>query len=154
MNADSGWEENGTFGLGNYDYWYIVSNRNQVYLSYDRPDLHNIQTDKLLLEYQFPMVKGSTWCPNKQQKADLTPRVETPIPCATAGMREVEGEESYSTQAGKFDHCYRMVDGYNSGGVTQWLCDGVGMVAQTYAHAGSQFGSTQELVKFSPGSSE
>ncbi len=154
LKADPGWQENGTFALGNYEYWYIVNKSGQVFLSTDRPDPQNILTDQLLLEYQFPMAKGSTWCPNKQQKTDLTPRVETPVPCATAGMREVEGEESYTTQAGKFDHCYRMVDVYNSGGVTQWLCDGVGMVAQTYAHAGSQFGFTQELIKFSPGKPE
>jgi hypothetical protein len=151
LNADPGWEEHGTFGLGKYEFWYIVSRGGQIYLSYAPPDPQNILTNQLLQEYQFPMAKGSSWCPNKQQKEDLASPAKTPVPCASAGMRVVYEEGSYTTQAGKFDRCYRMDDDYNSGGVTQWLCNGVGIVAQIYGHAGGQFGYTQELIKFSPG---
>jgi hypothetical protein len=69
-------------------------------------------------------------------------------------MRAIENVEYVQTPAGRFEHCYRMVDFYNSGGVRQWLCDGVGIVAQQYDHAGSQFGFKQELIKYSIAPSE
>jgi len=150
LSSDPGWEENGTFGLGNYEYWYVVLG-DQVYLSYAQPDPEAIQTRRMLLEFQFPLAMGAQWCPSSLEKGYLTPPAETPAPCEFAGMRVVDGEGSYQTPVGDFDNCFRMNDQVNSGGVTRWFCEGVGIVAEKYDHAGSQFGFTQELVRFTPG---
>ena len=148
LSADPGWQENGRFDLGEYEYWHVLRD-GQVYLSYARPDLTIFPAGQLdLLEYQFPMAPGAAWCPDWQTEKYLKPPVETPFPCQFAGMRTIENIESVQTQAGNFKQCYRMTDAINSGGVTQWFCDGVGIVAQKYDHAGSQFGFKQDLVKY------
>jgi hypothetical protein len=118
LSADPGWQENGTFGLGNYDYWYILRD-GQVYLSYTRPDPTKFQADQLLLEYQFPMYMGASWCPDKRTDKSPATLAETPFPCEYAGMRAIENVEYVQTPAGRFEHCYRMTDFYNSGGVRQ-----------------------------------
>ena len=72
------------------------------------------------------------------------------MPCASsAGVRKVLAEESYSTQAGKYEPCYQMSDFYNSGSPIQVFCDGVGIVAEKFDHAGSRFGYSKELIQFS-----
>jgi len=123
-----------------------------VYLSYARPDPSQIYSDQLLEEYRFPMAKGASWCPGKQEIAYLTPPAETPVPCAYAGMRMIENEEVHTTPAGTFDRCYRMEDAVNSGGVIQWFCDGVGVAGIKYDHGGTRFGFEQELVSYTIGS--
>jgi hypothetical protein len=151
VSADPGWIDTGGLGLGNYDLWYVVTN-GKVYLSSDAPDPANIHLDQLSEEYDFPLKVGLSWCPNKRVRASLTPVAETPVPCASAGMREVLEMKPYQTQAGSFDQCYRIADVYNSGGIIQWVCTGIGIVAQQYDHRGSQFGFSEELVKFTLGS--
>lgn len=152
IKVDSGYPNNDleNFGLGDFDYWYIVLN-GRVYRSTDQPDLSKIQLDQLDEEFIFPMTVGLSWCPNKRQRGNLTPVVETPVPCASAGSRTVLEERSYQTKVGSYDHCYRLGDAYNDGSLIQWLCEGVGVVAQEYHHVGTQFGFTYELVKFTPG---
>ena len=150
VSADPGFlEYNGTkTSLGSSEFWYIL-HAGRVYLSHERPDPTNLALDQLSEELDFPLTVGSSWCPNKIQKGSLTPEAETPVPCASsAGVRKVLAEESYTTQAGKFEPCYQMSDFYNSGSPIRVFCEGVGFVAEKYDHAGSRFGYSQELVQF------
>jgi len=147
LRSDPGWEESGTAGLGDYEYWLILQS-DSVYRSDTRPDPANLQTGQLLEEYRFPLFQGSNWCPNKLEKGVLTPPPETPVPCAYAGLRTVENEETHQTPAGSFEHCFRMTDQFNSGSFIQWFCEGVGVVARKYDHLGTRFGFTQELTGF------
>jgi hypothetical protein len=149
--ADPGWQDFESFGLGDYEYFYVLQDRN-AYRSAVYPDTANIHTDQLLQEFQFPMAVGVEWCPSKLDKGYLTPPAETPVPCAYIGKRIVEQEGTYQTPARSFDHCYQMRDIVNSGGVIQWFCDEVGVVAKKYDHIGSRFGFTQELTAFRLGS--
>lgn len=154
VRVDPGYENYDSLanlGLGDFEFWYIVLN-GRVYFSSDQPDPAVMRLDQLDEEYDFPMTVGSSWCPNKRQKGSLTPVAETPVPCASAGSRKVMSEQTYQTQAGNYDRCHQLADFYNSGGVNQWFCDGVGIVAQKYGHSGTRFGFSQELVKFTRGS--
>ena len=151
VSADPGFlEYNGTKTTpGSSEFWYIL-HAGRVYQSNARPDPANLALDQLSEELDFPLTVGSVWCPNKIQKGSLTPEAETPVPCASsAGVRKVLAEESYSTQTGKFEPCYRMSDFYNSGSPIKVFCDGVGIVAEKFDHAGSRFGYSKELVAFS-----
>ena len=57
-----------------------------VYRSVDKPDPDHLVIDQLAEELVFPLVVGSSWCPNKIQKGSLTPVAETPAPCASARL--------------------------------------------------------------------
>jgi hypothetical protein len=153
--VDAGWGDTTGLGLGNFDNWYVVTD-DKVYSSTEKPAAQTLQLDLLIEEYAFPMTVGASWCPNRQQKGyDPTDApAETPVPCAFAGARTVQGLEAVHTPAGDFDECYRLSDFYNSGGVVQWFCDGVGVVAQKYDHLGSRFGYSSELVKFTRGAAQ
>jgi len=151
VSADPGWNLTEGLGLGNLDFWYVVVG-GRVYSSPERPDSANLQLDRLFEELDFPLAAGMSWCPNKIQKGSLTPVAETPVPCASAGARTVLAKESYTTPAGTFTPCYRMSDYYNSGGPVQVFCDGVGIVAETYDHGGTRFGSSKALIQFNRGS--
>ena len=147
VSADTGWNNTEGLGLGSYDFWYVVRG-GRVYLSNERPDPANLALDQLSEELNFPLTVGSSWCPNKIQKGSLTPVAETPVPCASAGARTVVAKESYTTPAGTFAPCYQMSDYYNSGGPVQVFCEGVGIVAETYDHSGTRFGSSKKLFQF------
>ncbi len=149
--ADLGWQDFDSFTLGDYEYFYILQDGN-VYRSPVYPDPDNIQTTGMIQEFQFPMAVGAEWCPSKLDKGYLTPPAETPVPCAFTGNRIVEQEGTYQASAGRFEHCYQMRDLVNSGGLIQWFCDGVGVVAEKYDHIGSRFGFTQDLIAFTLGS--
>jgi hypothetical protein len=71
--------------------------------------------------------------------------------CTAAGRRTVASQGPYTTPAGEFSDCSQITEDYNSGGVTRWLCRGVGVVAQKYDHAGTRFGFWQVLIAFRPG---
>jgi len=148
VEADQGWEENDRFGLGDYEYWYAVRD-GKVYFS-DLPlEPADFQSDLLALEFQFPMGEGTQWCPLLPGEARGSPGTPLPSPCEYSGMRTVEQVAAYTAPAGKFERCYQMRDAFNSGGVIQWFCEGIGIVAKKYDHIGSRFGFTQELIDFS-----
>jgi hypothetical protein len=150
LQADLGWQENGRFPLGDYEYWYVFQN-DSLYSSFSPPSPTQPDTFPMLEEYHFPMAVGASWCPGKQVRASLTPEAETPVPCAYAGKRTVIGEGPYQGTAGAFDRCYQLQDQSNGGDVIQWFCEGVGRVASKYDHAGTRFGFSEELTAFSPG---
>ena len=125
-----------------HEYWYIVKDR-QVYESFQKP-ASIIPTDTLTLAYDFPLALGRSWCPLKYMEGEK-------VQDCTA-KRTVVSQESYETPAGKFDNCYEITEDVNSGGVTQWFCKSIGVVAQKYDHGGTRFGFQQTLVSYSKGS--
>jgi hypothetical protein len=128
------------------DYWYLVRGA-EVFENGEPLDLSHIQPGDLLLDYVFPLAVGNSWCPFKYQAGQ---RIDPN--CTYAGETTVAGETNFDTPAGNFKDCYELTNFYNSGGVTTWLCSGVGIVAEKYDHAGSRFGFQQTLIQFSKGS--
>jgi hypothetical protein len=127
------------------EFWYVVRGQ-QVYESALPLDLTNIQTDTLLLAFDFPLVLGKSWCPSIYVKGE---KIQD---CTASGRRTVANQESYQTPAGDFKQCYKLTEDFNSGGVTRWLCNGIGVVAEKYDHAGTRFGFQETLASFSRGS--
>jgi hypothetical protein len=96
--------------------------------------------------YEFPLGAGRGWCPEDPPPA-------TNPTCSLMGKRTVRRQGPYTTAVGTFDPCYEIVEEYNSGGIFEWFCDGIGVVARKYDHAGSRFGYEDTLIRFALGSS-
>ncbi len=149
VSADEGWQENGAFGLGDYEYWYVIQN-NQVYLSYSAPDPSRINPDQMLLKYQFPMTRGSEWCTTSLRRGSVeNPTPDPNSPCES--RRVVMNVGPYQSQVGELKSCYEIHDVANSGDVITQFCEGIGIVSVKYDHGGTQFGSDQEMVSFTEG---
>lgn len=146
VSSDPAWQDFGSLRLGEYDFWYVILDE-RVYLSTEIPDPANLQVDQLILELEFPLSVGMSWCPSTTQNGSPTPVAETPVPCAFAGARNVLAEKPYTTQAGNYASCYELSDFYNSGSPIKVFCEGVGIVAEKYDHFGARFGYSKELVK-------
>jgi hypothetical protein len=142
VSADAGWQENGAFGLGDYEYWFVIQN-NQVYLSYTQPDPVQIQLGQMRLLYQFPLQVGSEWCPGSEVKGQPIPDIGS---CFSKTI--VAAKNPYLSRFGELEPCYEIHDTANSGDVVSQFCKGIGLVAQKYDHAGTRFGSAQELIQF------
>jgi hypothetical protein len=127
------------------EFWYVVKGQ-QVYASPQPVDLTNVQSDSSLLAYEFPLVVGRSWCPHAYLKGV---KVQD---CTASGKASVVSQESHITPAGDFTQCYKLTEDFNSGGVTQWFCNGVGIVAEEYDHAGTRFGFQESLVDYLNGS--
>ncbi len=67
------------------------------------------------------------------------------------GLRTVESRTSYTTPIGTFDDCYEISEEFNSGGVREWFCNGIGTVARKYDHSGTRFGFQDTLIRYSRG---
>jgi hypothetical protein len=143
VNAPPDW--NYTASSRPNEFWY-VANDQQIYESLQKLDLTNIQTETLILAYDFPLSLGRSWCPSSYIKGE---KVQD---CTAAGKRTVVSQEKYNTPAGEFDNCYKITEDVNSGGVTRWLCKNIGIVAQKYDHGGTRFGFQQTLVNYSSSS--
>jgi hypothetical protein len=142
VSADPGWQENGTFGLGNYEYWYVIKN-NQVYLSFIQPDPTQIKLAEMRLVYQFPLRVGSEWCPGPEIKGQPIPDIAS---CGSKSI--VTAEKPYLSRLGELKPCFEIHVTSNSGDVISQFCEGVGVVAVKYNHGGTQFGEAQELIGF------
>ena len=142
VSADSGWQEYGTFGLGNYEYWYVVRN-NQIYLSFIQPDPTQIKFDEMRLVYQFPLQVGSEWCPGPEIKGQPIP--DNPA-CGAKSI--VTAKRPYLSRFGELKPCFEIHNTSTSGDVISQFCEGIGVVAVKYDHGGSQFGEAQELIDF------
>lgn len=151
VSADPGWEAVQSLPVGAYESYYLLQG-GAVYRSERLPQPEELQSGTLPLEFQFPLSVGASWCPSQNQKDFLTPLAATPAPCEYTGARTVVADGPFETAAGRFERCYQMADAVNSGGVVQWFCEDVGVVARQYDHAGSRFGFAQELIAFTPGS--
>ena len=145
VSSDPGWQENGTFGLGDYEYWYVVKD-NQVYLSFQQPDPAQMQLEQMRLLYQFPLQVGSEWCPGSEIKGQPVLDIQS---CGNKTV--VTNKRTYTSSLGDFKTCYEIHDTANSGDVISQFCDGIGLVAQKYDHAGTRFGDDQQLVQFTNG---
>jgi hypothetical protein len=137
LNPPAGWVDDPA--TDNWERWYRIIG-NQV-VSYSKPNDEQTR----VVAYELPLAVGMTWCP------------EQPVPaynpnCSAMGRRSVQSQTSYATPIGTFDECYEITEEYNSGGVTQWFCNGIGVVARKYDHSGSRFGFEDTLISYSRGS--
>ncbi len=146
LAAQPGWveEESGQ----PQDVWYVALGQ-QVFESNEPLDPARIQTDTLALAYDLPLAVGKAWCPFR---VDLKDPEHSPVTnCDAAGKRIVRNEGPYETPAGRFDDCFEIGEFWNSGGVTRWFRNGIGVVAAQYDHAGTRFGFRQVLVSYVKG---
>ena len=149
VSADDGWQENGPFGLGDYEYWYLFKD-NLIYYSFTKPDTAQIKMDALRLDFQFPLVKGSEWCITTLRLGSVEhPTPDPNSPCES--RRLVANFGPYQSSVGVLKSCYEVHDLANSGDLITEYCEGIGIAAVKYDHGGSQFGSSQELISFTPG---
>lgn len=125
-----------------HEYWYAIQGH-QIFTA-DPPKPGSREMTPLSLEYDLPFAEGKSWCP-------APPPPVNPA-CMSMGRRTVESKIAYTTPLGKFDDCYMITQDINSGGVTQWFCNGIGVVVQKYDHAGTRFGFQDTLVRFFGGS--
>ncbi len=133
VSASSDWEYDSS-DL-NWESWYRVDGTRVFSSPAGSP---NINT----LVYDFPLSVGKSWCPE-------VPPPAYNVDCIAMGRRTVTSEAIYATPAGTFDQCYEINQDYNSGGVWEWFCNGVGVVARKYDHGGSRFGFEDTLIRFS-----
>lgn len=135
VSAPPGWRDNSS--NFNRESWYRIDGT-RIFSSPE--GFRQINT----LVYEFPFVVGKSWCPQP-------PPAVNPA-CMSMGRRTVQSRTTYTTPTGSFDECYELSQDFNSGGVTEWFCNGVGVVARKYDHAGTRFGFADTLVGFSMGS--
>jgi hypothetical protein len=132
--------------------WYVI-NGDKIYRGSESPDLSNFNPDLTpgwSLEYQLPLSVDERWCPAKYNfESPGQPEIED---CRSLGEKTVAKAMTYETPAGKFDDCYQITESFNSGGTTRWFCNGVGVVAAKYDHAGTRFGFEQTLISYRLGS--
>ncbi|MCL5952424.1 MAG: hypothetical protein M1132_12020 [Chloroflexi bacterium] len=108
-------------------------------------EVHSSQGQQDLLLYDMPLAVGKSWCPLLVLPDNLPS-------CHMNGLRTVQDQARYTTPVGTFDDCYEIAEEYNSGGVHEWFCDGVGTVARKYDHSGTRFGYEDTLLRFTVGS--
>ncbi|HEY89015.1 MAG TPA: hypothetical protein G4N98_04675 [Thermoflexia bacterium] len=131
------------------EFWYVISGT-LVFEQGQLPELAAFDPDYSRLAYDLPLVVGKQWCPIC---LDLkNPDNPEDVHCEANGMRTVIERTSYRTPLGEFEDCYEIIETYLSGGITRWFCNGVGVVAAKYDHAGTRFGFQQELIKYLPSS--
>ena len=136
MNADMEWRGWYVDGLSK-ETWYVTNGQKIFETRFF--DSKNIDEDRMILEYVFPLEMDSRWC-----------QLQNP-PCQYVGWRVVTSQSSYETPIGKFDDCYHMRDIYNGGGLFQKFCVGIGVVTMKYDHIGTSFGFEQTLIDYSIG---
>lgn len=145
-NIPAGWPESPTPDFTSF--WYVVADQ-KVYESPNPPESTQNYTDTLPLQYDFPFSLGKSWCPLLVDLKDPNHRKITD--CTAAGKQIVKEQGVYATPAGKYKNCSYIVQDFNSRGLNQWFCNGVGMVASEYDHGGTRFGSRQILIRYHPG---
>jgi hypothetical protein len=141
-SAEPGWSV--TEPNSQVDVWYVVK-EGQVFES---PAPLEIQFDELRLLYDFPLSLGKTWCP---LRFDPIPPNKKITNCDDSGKRVVSDTGAYETSAGKFNDCYEITEHFKEGNVTQWFCNGTGIVYKKYDHVGTNFGFIQMLTGYTNG---
>ena len=145
VKADTGWMQG--VSVGPNEFWY-VSNDHQLFQSNSPLDMNNIKLEDLILDYEFPLSLGKSWCLFSGNSSDPQGIAD----CDFVGKREVTDQGRYETQAGNFDHCYDLIDYYNGGNIFHTFCDGIGIVFMKFDHSGTRFGFEQTLILYSSGS--
>lgn len=136
VNADVGWRGFWVSGQPK-EIWLVVDNQ-QVFESHQPIDA-SVDLDKLVLEYQFPLMKNKAW-------RQISNCEQTGV-----GWRGVESQSSYKISSKTFDDCYDMLDHYNGGGLFHTFCNGVGVVSMKFDHMGTPYGFKQTLISYSIG---
>ncbi|MFP4346585.1 MAG: hypothetical protein ACLFU8_18015 [Anaerolineales bacterium] len=124
-------------------FWYVLLKDGRIYR---QAELDLEELDKRgTLEYRLPFNPQRCWYSDPQQRANLAAAaVDYP------GCRRPSEPQSMSTAVGDFERCYVILTPYNSGGVFEELCEGVGVVGTHYDHAGSRFGYQATLIETYP----
>jgi len=124
--------------------WLIVD-ENKIYQQPEELDWASVLVWRLV--YIFPLHQDNRWYPTAEQRALFSPYRDAWIP----GVRIVLWQGEYRVPAGNWDNCFEIRESYNPGDSVEWFCDGVGIVAEQFDHAGTPFGFRSELVQFSKG---
>lgn len=127
------------------EFWYVISGT-LVFEEFREPSLTTFDPVASRLAYAFPLADGKQWCPflNDPKNPDK-PEV---LYCEANGLRTAAATGAYETPAGSFTDCYEISEAFNSGGVIYQFCNGVGVVASRYDHAGTRFGFEQTLIRY------
>jgi len=144
VKADPGWISAGEVGVP--EWWYVVEG-SKVYEIRRQPDVDNIQADYMILDLDFPLSVGKSWCAN-------TGVLKGGTGGSCASNVSVDRLEQVDTPAGEFDGCYQVTLWSNGGNVYQEFCPGVGFVSEKFDHSGTRFGFEQRLTDFSLGGSK
>ena len=145
INADTDWVD---LSSQPNEFWYVKNGQN-LFQSNLPLDTSNINTDRLILDYRFPLSLKSNWCLISEDLKSATPQANAG--CDFVGKRAVTDHGSYKTPAGNFENCYDLVDIYNGGNIFQKFCSGVGIVFIKFDHSGSRFGFEQTLTSYTKG---
>lgn len=122
-------------GIGHF--WYAVSQAGNIFVL---PDLlPEDQIAEAYLAYRFPLDASGHWYHYAEDRK------------ADSGFNATfsDGPQSYRSPAGDLQQCYWVVTQYNSGGTQEWVCDGIGFVANQYDHQGTPFGYATDLLEYS-----
>jgi hypothetical protein len=131
------------------EFWYIIKGR-QVFKSNTSVDIATVDTDMLLLAFDFPLTVNQSWCP---VRVDLKDPSHTPITnCDYAGKQTVLKQSAYQVPAGRFENCFQIDQTSNGGDTFQWFCQNIGVVEIKFDHGGTRFGFKQELTGYNQGS--
>ncbi len=141
---DPGWSSAPDSGVP--EWWYVIEGQ-KVYESRQPLDVKNIQTEALLLDLDFPLDPGKSWC------SSTTIKGEQVLDCSSpgAGKVTVEKLEGVTSTAGNFKNCVLVIQWSNGGNVIQQFCSGVGFVNVKFDHSGTPFGFERTLTDYTKG---
>ena len=127
------------------EFWYVISGT-LVFEDWRAPDATAFDPVASRLDYDFPLADGKQWCPSMNDPAN--PDNPEVLYCEANGLRTAVATGAYETPAGRFTDCYEISEAFNSGGVIRQFCNGIGVVAARYDHAGTRFGFEQTLIRY------
>lgn len=145
IQVPAGWSPSSPQG----EFWYVIKGR-QVFQSNEPVDFTRVDTDSLILDFEFPLSINKNWCP--QQIDFKNPNHPHVTNCDNGGKLTVLGQSTYQVPAGKFENCFQTELFYNDGPLYQWVCKDIGVVEVNYDHNGTLFGFKQVLTAYDPGS--
>jgi membrane protease YdiL (CAAX protease family) len=138
IQADPGWIV--TQANVSIDLWLIVAGQ-KVYETLQKPDPDNIQTDTFVLDYDFPLTAGKSWCYFPREFRGAA------VDCNISGKMMVDRLERVESPAGTFNDCAWLILTANGGNIFRQFCPGVGLVSEKFGHSGTIFGYEKNLVK-------
>ncbi len=123
-------------GVGKANFWYAISPSGEVYFLTRLVNVDFIPSAYLM--YRFPLDQKGYWYHSAQDRQ------------ADSGFNYTfaEGPQEFTTPAGVMDRCYWVATPYNSGGVQEWVCEGVGFVENKYDHNGTPYGYETVLLSY------
>lgn len=127
------------------EFWYVISGT-LVFEDWRAPDVTAFDPVASWLAYAFPLADGKQWCPSLDDPEN--PDKPEVLYCEANGLKTAIATGAYETPAGRFTDCYEISEAFNSGGVISQFCNGVGVVAARYDHAGTRFGFEQTLIGY------